>query len=524
MSKPRFTRPIRCLTALAAVSLFITNGCADEVGGDGWEPPKPTSGNGGSAGLGGESDAGGDAGGSVATGGKGGKGGGGTGAKGGKGGSGGQTSAGTAGTMSEAGTAGEPNPGGAVCGNMLIEAGEDCDDGNQVSGDDCPSNCRKACEVCEQTFCKALNIPVSPTVADFYNDCFNLPGAATQGRAAGVPLKELCTAVVDCVRREGCAQFVSEEREPDSLDTLRYQFLHCYCALDIAATDYSYVTRCGADLESSNEMVAKATQGKCFREMIEASQRDVAALAFSGVVTAKAAFGGANLLLLQCDLLACREECYPERSSGTVAQITADILSTVNEAGESPLGNLIADAQRSALNTDVALVNASVVDTLPVFTQPNLGFFYKASPGRAADADGRLLESEVLVALFGPSVRGDAYNLEGGTSLVTVQATGQEIYDWLNSQLEFVNVSGLTFAWDAQLPRGSRVTEVRKGGVAIDKAATYSVGMNNALADTLGVAGPADSGKSPLKELLAYLKSQPQPIAPPALNRITRSN
>lgn len=512
MSLRRFTSPARHFTALAVVSLLVANGCSEEIGGDGWEPPKPTAGSGGDAGDGGSEPVGGE-GGSVSTGGKGGKGG--SGGKGGKGGKGG--TAGGAGTSNEAGTAGEPNAGAAVCGNMMIEQGEDCDDGNTKSGDECPSNCRKACETCEQTFCKNTFKPITPTTADFYNDCFNLPGMAAEGKAAGVPLKELCTAAVDCVRREGCEQFIADEVA--KIEPLRYQFLHCFCALDI--TQSSYTAKCSSDLESPDEMTAEATQGKCFREFLEASERNVAGQAFGGVVTAKKAFGGANLLLLQCDRTACLEECYPELSSGAVAQITGDILNAPNDAGESQLGDLLADAQRAALGTDFALLNATAMASVPV---DSWGLFYDASVGRGADADGRVLESELLMALFGPDVRGDARNLEGGTKLVTVQLTGQQIYDLLEDQLGSVDVSGLAFDWDALLSSGSRVTEIRKNGTPLDKAAQYSVAMSDAFAEALQLESPIDSGKSPLDELIGYLQAQPQPIAPPVQNRIKRLN
>jgi hypothetical protein len=63
-------------------------------------------------------------------------------------------------------------------------------------------------------------------------------------------------------------------------------------------------------------------------------------------------------------------------------------------------------------------------------------------------------------------------------------------------------------------------------------AATFSVAANNVLAkaivDLLFAKNPdleaVTSEKEPERELVAYLQSLPQPVAPPELNRIKRSN
>jgi hypothetical protein len=158
------------------------------------------------------------------------------------------------------------------------------------------------------------------------------------------------------------------------------------------------------------------------------------------------------------------------------------------------------------------------------FLRPDVGFFFKATVGRSADADGRLLESEVTAALFGVEVRNNSTNLEGGKELASLELTGQGVYDFLNSQLGSVEVSGLSYSWDAALNAGSRVTEVRKANVPLDKAATYTVTVNdNLLTSVAGAKNVVKSGKNPVGELLAYLKAQTQPIAPPTA-RVTRSN
>jgi 5'-nucleotidase len=81
-----------------------------------------------------------------------------------------------------------------------------------------------------------------------------------------------------------------------------------------------------------------------------------------------------------------------------------------------------------------------------------------------------------------------------GNSLVRLNMTGQQIYGLLNQQFavsRFLQISGLTYTWDNALPAASRVVEVQKDGVPIDKTATYTVTANNFIA-----TGATDSRSS----------------------------
>ena len=72
-------------------------------------------------------------------------------------------------------------------------------------------------------------------------------------------------------------------------------------------------------------------------------------------------------------------------------------------------------------------------------------------------------------------------------TLSTFQVTGETVVAALEngvSQIEdgagrFPQVAGLTFAFDASQPAGSRVSDVMVDGVPIDPAATYGVVSNN---------------------------------------------
>jgi 5'-nucleotidase len=179
------------------------------------------------------------------------------------------------------------------------------------------------------------------------------------------------------------------------------------------------------------------------------------------------------------------------------------ISSEQNNAGESALGNLIADAQRSAMRTDFALMN----------------------PGG--------IRADLIAA--GPITWGELFAVQPfGNTLVKMSLSGRQIYAALNQQWEgqpyvkMLETSGLSYTWDNDLPVGNRVVQVRKGGVPIDTGAVYSITVNNFLAgggDHFTVFqkgrrvanGPAD-----LDALVAYVKSQAQPIKRSAEGRTVR--
>lgn len=181
-----------------------------------------------------------------------------------------------------------------------------------------------------------------------------------------------------------------------------------------------------------------------------------------------------------------------------------DITRSENTAGESALGNLIADAQRAALGTDFGFMNPGGI--------------------RADLAAGEITWGELFtVQPF-------------GNSLVKMDLTGQQIYDLLNQQwagqpfARVLKTSGLTYQWDNALPVGNRVLAVYRNGALIDRAATYSVTVNSFLADggdnftvlrngTNRVGGPVD-----LDALIAYIQNLPQPFAAAIENRIQRIN
>ncbi|NWF73886.1 MAG: bifunctional metallophosphatase/5'-nucleotidase [Nitrospirae bacterium] len=187
-----------------------------------------------------------------------------------------------------------------------------------------------------------------------------------------------------------------------------------------------------------------------------------------------------------------------------IGEAAAALLRSESPAGESALGNVIADAQRAALGTDFAFMNPG---------------------GIRADL------------LAGPITYGALFTVQPfGNSLVQMTLTGQQIYDLLNQQWvnqpfpRTLKTSGLTYTWDNNRPIGDRIVEVRRHGAPIDRQARFSVTVNNFMAaggDNFTVltqgqnqmGGPIDLGA-----LIAYIQSLPQPFSAAIEGRITRLN
>jgi 5'-nucleotidase len=189
-----------------------------------------------------------------------------------------------------------------------------------------------------------------------------------------------------------------------------------------------------------------------------------------------------------------------------VGQAAGEITRVQSDAGESALGNLIADSQRAAMGTDFAFMN----------------------PGGIRDD-----------IHAGDVTWGQLYTIQPFNNyLVKINMTGQQIYDVLEQQFagpnqpytKMLQISGLTYTWDNSKDLGGKIVEVRKNGTPIEKTATYSVTVNNFLqgggdnftvfqSGTNPLVGPVD-----LDALVTYIKSLTQPFNAVIEGRITRVN
>ncbi|MBB5806989.1 5'-nucleotidase [Saccharothrix ecbatanensis] len=213
------------------------------------------------------------------------------------------------------------------------------------------------------------------------------------------------------------------------------------------------------------------------------------------------------------DLAKSKSGPIANRPVGTIAQ---DILRAQNAAGESPLGNLIADSQL-ATTTDngavLALMNPGGVRS---------DLTYASSP--AGEGDG--------VVTYG-----EAFTVQPfGNILQTVTLTGTQIKAALEQQWQIVNGAqrqiilqpskGLTYTWSASAPIGSKVSAIALNGVPLDPAANYRVTINSFLQgggdgfSTFTGGTDITGGGIDLDGFSAYLTANPN-TAPPALDRIT---
>jgi len=169
--------------------------------------------------------------------------------------------------------------------------------------------------------------------------------------------------------------------------------------------------------------------------------------------------------------------------------------------GASPLGDLVADAQRNALRADVALVSdATLSGDLP------------AGPATYAS----------LITLH-----------QAARRLVTVLVTGAVLRQALEAAVQDdaspVHLSGLTLRYDPRAQRGRRVRKVRLAdGGNLKANASYTVALAEPLLRqsrfaALSGAPIEPSTMTDVDALALYLRRLPQPVTPPEPGRLEAS-
>ncbi|EGX59460.1 secreted 5'-nucleotidase [Streptomyces zinciresistens K42] len=202
-----------------------------------------------------------------------------------------------------------------------------------------------------------------------------------------------------------------------------------------------------------------------------------------------------------------------------IGYVSADISNT---GTESPLGDLIADAQfaygrKLDPETDLALMNPGGIRAPLTYT------------AKGTEGDGVVTYAE-------------GFTVQPFANTVNLQnLTGAQLIQVLKEQVSGVNAaspkvlqisSGLTYTLDLTKSGADRVVtdSIRLNGAAIDPAASYRVATNNFLAGggdgftTLGQGTNDLVGTDDLSVLADYLtanSSAANPIAPPAADRIT---
>ncbi|WP_092548555.1 bifunctional metallophosphatase/5'-nucleotidase [Actinoplanes derwentensis] len=196
-----------------------------------------------------------------------------------------------------------------------------------------------------------------------------------------------------------------------------------------------------------------------------------------------------------------------------VGSISADISRTTTAAGESPLGDVIADAQLAYTGAQIALMNPG---------------------GIRADLDA---DQSSGGEAYGQVTYGEAFTVQPFNNLLATQTfTGAQLKNVLEQQFagfggqttqRILQVSaGLTYSWSASAPAGSKVSALALNGTPVDPAANYLVTTNDFLANggdgfsnlTLGTGRVTAPGFD-VDALVAHLATGP--IAPGPANRIS---
>ena len=202
-----------------------------------------------------------------------------------------------------------------------------------------------------------------------------------------------------------------------------------------------------------------------------------------------------------------------------VGTITSDIVATQQASGESPLGDVIGDAQLESTKSagaQVALMN-------PGGIRADLNF--KSST--AGVADGTVTYANAFtIQPFANILQTET--LTGAQLKAVLEQQWQSQPDG-SVQTKMLQISSsLHYTWSASAPVGSRITSITVAGQPVTPDGSYQVTANNfltgggdgftVLKQGTGIVG----GAIDLDAFTAYLKAH-QNLTPPAADRITRT-
>ena len=247
---------------------------------------------------------------------------------------------------------------------------------------------------------------------------------------------------------------------------------------------------------------------------IDTRTKDVTAVSASVLTTGTSATTAEDPALT--DLVAHYDSLSAVPKARVIGKITNAISRSNNAAGESALGDVIADAQLAATSS-------------PTTGQAVVAFM---NPGG--------IRADLPFNAGGFVNYGDAFTVQPfGNSLVTLTLNGAQIKTMLETQFanclgqtsfdRILQVSaGFSYTWTAANACGSKVSNIAIGGVAVHPATSYRVTVNSFLADggdgfTVLVQGNQRLGGAVDTDAFeAYLLAQPGGVAPGPQNRITR--
>jgi 5'-nucleotidase len=237
---------------------------------------------------------------------------------------------------------------------------------------------------------------------------------------------------------------------------------------------------------------------------IDPKSRDVVAKRASVVTSWDDRGPGRSPDVAAAALVSRADKMVAARVDEVLAQSLVPIERRTNDAGESPLGDLVADAHRLATGADFAVTNpGGVRSDLP----------------------------------SGVMTWGDAFAVQPfGNELVILTVTGQELVDLLREQWSssqppsgrILAISGFSYVRSPASSRGGvQILEVLDGrGKPIVPTATYKLATNQFLAEggdgfsLLKRAKREAAGRLDRDALIDYLRKSPRPLELPAARRI----
>lgn len=211
-------------------------------------------------------------------------------------------------------------------------------------------------------------------------------------------------------------------------------------------------------------------------------------------------------------------------ANAKIGSISADLLRAKNAAGESPLGDVIADAQLAAT-------------AAPEFGAAKVAFM---NPG-GIRADFIYNNAYFSGEPAGDIAYGEAFNVQPFyNTLVTMTLSGAQIKAVLEQQFDnpavgqtrMMEVSGgFAYSYDNAQPTGSKIVtgSIQINGVTVDPAASYRITCNSFMATggdnftTFASGSNRLGGALDIDALSDYLKAN-SPVPPGPMNRITRIN
>lgn len=200
-----------------------------------------------------------------------------------------------------------------------------------------------------------------------------------------------------------------------------------------------------------------------------------------------------------------------------VGTITTDLVRAAPESGESPLGDVIADAQLAA----TAANDAQIAMTNPGGIRTDLSF--AGSP--SGEGDGVVTYGEAFAVQPFSNIM-QTMTLTGAQLKTVLEQQWQPQPDG-SVQVRVLQISStLHYTWSQSAPVGSKVSDITVAGEPVTDTATYRVSVNNFLAaggdgfaeltnGTDITGGPVD-----LDAFTDYLTANPN-LAPPPADRIT---